>query len=94
MDNPLNDPEGDLSITLAYLDMVMTILFTMEFLLKVVTFGFIFNGPKSYLKNGWNILDGFIVAVSVTSLGMGGSSSLNNVKALRTLRVLRPLRMI
>ena len=72
----------------------MTVLFAIEFMLKVITFGFIFNGPKSYLRNGWNVLDFFIVVVSITSLGMGGSGSLNNVKALRTLRVLRPLRMI
>ena len=94
IDNPLNNPEGELSKTLAWLDMVMTILFTIEMVLKVATFGFVANGPGSYLRSGWNVLDFFIVVISLVSLVMGGSSSLNTVKALRTLRVLRPLRMI
>lgn len=54
-----------------------------------------YNGEGSYLRDGWNILDFFIVLVSLVSLGFGDDAeSLRNLKALRTLRVLRPLRLI
>jgi len=93
IDNPLNDPEGDMSKNLYILDIVMTTLFVIEMLLKIIAKGFLMNGKNSYLRGGWNILDFFIVCVSLISLGMG-DAGLNFLKALRTLRVLRPLRLI
>jgi hypothetical protein len=93
IDNPLNDPEGDLSVALSYIDLTITIIFALEFLIKVVVFGFVANGPMSYLRNGWNILDFFIVAISLISLGMS-SNKLAKLKALRTFRVLKPLRVL
>ena len=84
-----------MSKTLRILDIVMTILFAMECGIKIIVTGFIANGRRCYMKDGWNILDFFIVLVSLVSLGLGDSAeSLRNVKALRTLRVLRPLRLI
>ena len=95
LDNPLNDPNGEMSKALQILDIVMTVLFTMECGIKIIVMGFIANGRRSYLRDGWNRLDFFIVLVSLASLGLGDSvESLNNIKALRTLRVLRPLRLI
>ena len=94
IDNPLNDPNGDLSITLGYLDLIITILFVLECWIKIVSFGFALNGPDSYIRNGWNVLDFFIVIISLIGLGMGGGGDLGKLKALRTLRVLRPLRLI
>lgn len=93
IDNPLNDPEGELSEALRYCDIVMTVLFTLEMCIKVITWGFIINGSYSYIRNGWNILDFGIVIISLISLGIRGGS-LNKLKALRTIRVLRPLRLI
>ena len=68
-------------------------MFLVEAMLKIAVFGLVFNGPTSYLRNSWNILDFFIIVISVTSLFMG-DSNLNTLKVLRLLRVLRPLRMI
>ena len=62
-------------------------------IIKVIAKGFVANGPKSYLLNGWNILDFFIVSLSLISLSVSGSN-LGFLKALRTLRVIRPLRLI
>ena len=45
----------------------MTIIFALESLMKVLTYGFLFNGEKSYLRNGWNIMDYLIVCFSVSS---------------------------
>jgi hypothetical protein len=94
IDNPLNDPEGDLAITIGYLDLIITILFTIECVIKIIVFGFAFNGPLSYLRNGWNVLDFLIVVLSLISLSSSGSGDLSKIKALRTFRVLRPLRLI
>merc|ERR1719502_1861806 len=66
--------------------------------LKVIATGFLMNGPNSYLKNSWNVLDFVIVVVSIVNITFklrgetltGGSA----LRALRTVRVLRPLRMV
>lgn len=54
--------------------------------------GFIFH-KFSYIRDAWNKLDFFIVVISIVSMLpiSGGSDSL---KALRTFRILRPLRSI
>lgn len=70
-------------------------IFVIEMLLKIVAKGFVINGKHSYLRGGWNILDFFIVTISLVSMGLGDTAgSLSKLKALRTLRVLRPLRLI
>lgn len=62
----------------------------------MIAFGLII-GPNSYLRNGWNINDGFLVVVSVIdvciSLTMAESPKIFGVlRVLRLLRALRPLR--
>lgn len=37
-------------------------------LIKIIVYGLIANGPRSYLRDGWNIMDSLIVFVSI--LGM------------------------
>jgi voltage-gated sodium channel type II alpha len=53
-------------------------------------------GIKTYFKNGWNILDFFIVVVSVlgTLLVLFGVADIPAFKSMRTLRALRPLRVL
>ena len=71
----------------------MTTVFFFECLIKIIVQGLIFNGPNSYLRNSWNVLDFFIVIVSVVSL-LAVGVQLNVFKVLRMLRILRPLKMI
>ena len=68
---------------------VFSVVFMVECLLKIVSMGFITHS-KSYLRDGWNVLD-FIVVITGFIEFAGGRV---NLKALRTLRVLRPLRSI
>jgi hypothetical protein len=68
LDNPLNDPESGLSETLTMLDFIMTALFTLEAIIKIIACGFLFNGKGSYMRSGWNILDFVIVVISVLSI--------------------------
>jgi hypothetical protein len=73
------------------LDKVFSIIFLVECIVKVVALGFISHG-KSYLRDSWNVLDFIIVLTStIALLPFGGSL---NVSAIRTFRVLRPLKTL
>ena len=69
---------GPLIITLDYLCLA---IFVAEIALKLVA-----HGPR-FFRNGWNIFDFVIVAISLAPAGQGFS-------ALRALRILRVLRVI
>jgi len=80
---------------LFYIDIVVSTLFTFELILKVIVFGFAFNGKDSYIRNAWNIMDFVIVVFSLISISLReAGSKVSAIKTLRMLRVLRPLRMI
>lgn len=91
IDSPLSDPTTPLSMALVVLDWIMTIIFSVEMVLKMVGLG-LWGHPEAYLTNGWNLLDGIIVIVGW--IGLVADSSLSAFKALRALRALKPLRMI
>jgi hypothetical protein len=71
----------------------ITVVFVLEACLKIVALGFLLNGRTSYLRSGWNILDFCIVSISLMSL-FSSNDDYSSLKALRTLRVLKPLRLI
>jgi hypothetical protein len=93
LENPLDDPAGQKAENLYNIDLVISTIFTIELMLKVVMNGFLMCGPNSYIRNTWNILDFIIVSFSIVSLSAKGVN-LKFIKILRMLRVLRPLRMI
>lgn len=89
-DDPLDqDPNSQKNQILAVSETVFTILFTIEMVLKVIGMGFILD-KGTYLRNGWNWLDFVVVCLGYLSLIPGVS----NLSALRTFRVLRPLRTL
>lgn len=95
LESPLNDPESDLADNMFYIDLVVTVLFTFELVLKVIVLGFLMNGKDSYIRNPWNIMDFIIVAFSLISISFrDAGSKVSVIKTFRMLRVLRPLRMI
>lgn len=73
------------------IDFVFSVIFIVEAFVKIVAMGFIFN-KKAYLREAWNCLDLFIVCVSIVGFLPGGGSE--GLKALRTFRILRPLRSV
>jgi len=91
-ESPLNNPNGRKATILLWTDLVLTIIFTVEMILKMLAFGILFNGELSYLRNSENVLDFFVIAFSLVSLFL--SVDLNSFKVLRLLRVLRPIRLI
>ena len=84
-------PPGSLPAETLYLfervNQVFFVVFIVEFVAKVLAFGFMFT-PNSYLKLGWNRLD-FVVIVGSIIQQLGG-----NAGFVRLLRCLRPLRII
>lgn len=85
MNGPLLDPNSDYLKTLSKIDLGTTIIFIAECLMKIVTFGFLFNGKNSYLRKPWNVLDFIIVILSIISQ----SSLSNDFKVIKVLRILR-----
>lgn len=86
---PANSQKQEIS---RYLDIILTILFIFEFLLKSISLGFVL-GKGTYLREVWNILDFIIILFSFVDLVTSGVS-LSIVKVFRLLRALRPLRFI
>lgn len=77
---------------------VLTVIFSLEMMMKIVAHGFLL-GPGTYLKDGWNVLDGSLVLVSwidiiITYSSTSAPEVLGTLKVFRALRTLRPLRMI
>ena len=74
-------------------------------LMKVIAKGLVI-GRGTYLRNGWNVMDGFLVVVSIVDLIITARSGpvesgseadatshlLGMLRVLRLLRALRPLR--
>ena len=72
-------------------DDIFTYIFTAECVFKVIAIGF-YKHKNSYLKDSWNILDFFIVIISLLSLLQ--ISENEQLKVLRAARILRPLKTI
>ncbi|CAJ1076741.1 LOW QUALITY PROTEIN: voltage-dependent T-type calcium channel subunit alpha-1I-like [Xyrichtys novacula] len=75
---------------------IFTAIFVGEMTLKVVSMG-LYVGEQAYLRSSWNVLDGFLVFVSLVDIVVsmaGGAKILGVLRVLRLLRTLRPLRVI
>ncbi|KAI4877759.1 hypothetical protein NFI96_028690, partial [Prochilodus magdalenae] len=75
---------------------IFTAIFVGEMTLKVVSMG-LYLGEQAYLRSSWNVLDGFLVFVSLIDIVVsmaGGAKILGVLRVLRLLRTLRPLRVI
>ena len=94
LDTPiLNDPYQNKAIKLM-LD-IISVIFLIEFVIKIIVMGFCI-GPKTYLKDNWNILDFVIVLFSILNWALDAiiGQDISFVKGFRALRALRPLRMV
>ena len=82
-----------LALILRICDLVFTICFTIEMVLKMVAFGIFFHvepDEAAYLRSPWSILDFIIVITSWLSF----LPALKEVSFMKLLRVLKPLRTI
>ena len=79
--------------SLEAVDVLFTVIFALEMCAKIVAYGLYWEDGDSYLKDPWNCMDGFIVVIGIVGKALSGAD-LEWVRALRTMRVLRPLRVI
>ncbi|CAD5222212.1 unnamed protein product [Bursaphelenchus xylophilus] len=99
MERPSIPPQSVERTFLIVTGYIFTFIFTVEMTMKVIANG-CFVGKGSYFKDGWNILDGILVIISLINLLMemfvsGDSPKIFGViRVLRLLRALRPLRVI
>jgi hypothetical protein len=78
------------------LDPYFDLIIVMECILKIIAMGFI-NGRGAYLRDGWNWLDFFVVAATVTQeliMFIDPSAKESAFAAFRAIRLLRPLRLL
>lgn len=86
-----HDPEHLLIFT--HIDWAFTIIFTVEFIIKVIADGFLL-APNAYLLNGWNTLDLFVlITLYISNFGKFASST-GLERAFRAFKALRALRLI
>lgn len=92
-DDPLNlDPASPHMVLLTNMGILFQAIFTFEAGTKIIGMG-VFMGHNTYLRDGWNCLDIFIVITGLLEFfpATGGNSS---SVILRTFRLLRPLRAL
>lgn len=53
--------KGSRGVQTLIADCVFLAIFTLEAILKVIAMGFSFAGPRSYLRDYWNVLDLLVV---------------------------------
>ena len=95
MYNPIRAPDTWMAKTLATVDLILGGIFCLEAFVKTVAYGFIF-GEDTYLRRDspWNKLDFFIVVMSLVSILAPEGSPLTDLRMLKAVRALRPLRFI
>ena len=94
LESPMDDHETRNYYILGILDHVMTFVFLLEMMIKIVAYGFLFNGKNSYLRDGWSQIDFIIVLASIASMLFSNYSQFSILKVIRMVRILKPLRMI
>nr|XP_006819159.1 PREDICTED: voltage-dependent P/Q-type calcium channel subunit alpha-1A-like [Saccoglossus kowalevskii] len=87
-----NEDKTPLAIGLTETEVYFVGIFCFECLIKIIAQGFILH-PGSYLRNGWNIMD-FIVVISGVLAKPGAAGSGPDLRTLRAVRVLRPLKLV
>ena len=93
VDNPLDDAFMPINSLFLHLDYVLSAIFAIEVIIKVIGFGLIYCGSKAYMKNYWNVLDLFIVIITISSY-FTTTTNLSAIKVFKLIKVLRPLRAI
>ena len=74
IDDPLEDPDSMKTKIMSIIDILHTVLFTIEAMIKIIGLGFFKNNFKGnddlkpYFMQIWNIIDFLVVVASLTEL--------------------------
>ena len=93
LESPSLERDSMLGQVIAGSDFIFVLLFGIEALMKIIVSGFWFNGPRSYLRDKWNVLDFFVLCVGIVFQFGSSFDQLKSLRALRALRCLKPLRL-
>ncbi|MCP9265401.1 Voltage-dependent T-type calcium channel subunit alpha-1I [Dirofilaria immitis] len=99
MERPSIPPKSVERQFLTFTGYVFTVIFTIEMSMKVIANGCLL-GKDAYFKDGWNILDGALVIISLINIifellvHIDSPKIFGVIRVLRLLRALRPLRVI
>ena len=93
LDSPRLDPDSPLASTLRLTDGLLALVFLFEASVKIIANGFAYL-PNAYLRNAWNVLDFVILLITVGAAAAEFLPQLVFLVPLRSLRVLRPLRLL
>ncbi|KAF5841710.1 Ion transport protein-domain-containing protein [Dunaliella salina] len=80
------DPTTSRGIAVRNLDRAVTAIFAIEVIMKIVAFGLFFNGSRSYLRSGWNLVDAFVVVISLVVIAVQAAYEGHHLIGLRMLR--------
>lgn len=88
--SPFEPPDSDIESALRILDQIVTIIYGIEVIMNIISFGFIF-GSKTYMRRSiWNILDLTVFIFSLLGVVLPrGTIRINSMKVFRTLRILK-----
>ena len=75
-----------------YINLFFTIIFTIELILKIISFGFVLD-KNSFLRDPWNWIDFFVVITGLISLIPGIYSNWNSLRVFRLIRTLKTIKM-
>ncbi|XP_048245637.1 voltage-dependent calcium channel type A subunit alpha-1-like isoform X9 [Haliotis rufescens] len=89
---PVND-KTPLAVQLDDTEIYFLGIFCVEALLKIVALGFVLH-KGSYLRNIWNIMDFIVVVTGLLTYFSSMGSTTFNLRTLRAVRVLRPLKLV
>ena len=75
-----------------YFNLFFTLLFTIELILKIISFGFVLD-KNSFLRDPWNWIDFFVVITGLISLIPGIYSNWYPLRVFRLIRTLKTIKM-
>lgn len=95
LENPFDDPESFKVRFLIISGEVIQAIFIIEFLMRCIADGVYWNGPGSYLRDKWRLLDSIVILVSTCTF-LRYSFAANGFAALifRIIRATRVIRLI
>ena len=74
--------------------LVFPAFFTFEIILKSIAYGFILGHRKCYLRSILNLVDAFVVIISILNITLRYMESKSEFSIIRVLRVIRVVRML
>eukprot|EP01052_Picozoa_sp_SAG31_P028163 SAG31_NODE_2695_length_5236_cov_2.505651_1_plen_926_part_00 len=92
-EGPPGTLDSSTAATFKVIDIVLLVLFWLEFLLRSISMGFMLT-KQAYLANNWNKLDFVVITTGALSEVLSGDTMAEAANIFRLFRLLRPLRLL